>query len=388
MKSSMFFLFGLAIVCLASCGRNLSHSSEGVINIENAIQIEKDVALSELCDSIECIPLETNDLSLLNNRAYLLYGDESSLFVKSDEYIYHFSSDGHFLNRIGQRGDAPHEYNRIYSVSVDSINERFLFYIGDNKVQLWGYDGVFQKEIRLKTEKQITDICVLNGNGILAENRLYSDNGLDISVAVFDMEGGLVKEMPMNRYKQLINISMYTTPIMYSKNEKVRYKDIYDNILYTIDSDTVIQQFMFEFGRYMPSREYFEDMNKRETLLKSMVQLVDICESDLNLYILLVHDKSLRGLVVDKKTLRMEYSQIIDMPQNGGGIKNDYIAGSHFWPSYISNSNVMYGLLSIEHISDEGMRDIGRRLQTLIHEDEEQNPLVLKVYPKKRAMEN
>lgn len=383
MKGNMFFLLGLAIVCLASCGRNLSHSSE-VINIENAMQIEKNAVLSGLCDSIECIPLETNDLSLLNNRAYLLYGDENSLFVKSDEYIYHFSSDGHFLNRIGQRGDAPREYNRIHSVSVDSINERFLFYIGGNKVQLWGYDGVFRKEIRLKTEKQVTDTRVLNGNRILAENRLYSDNELDISVAVFDMEGGLIKEIPMNRYKQLINISMYTTPIMYSKNEKVRYKDIYDNILYTIDSDTVIRQFMFEFGQYMPSREYFEDMNKRETLLKSMVQLVDIRESDLNFYILLVHDRLLRGLVVDKKTLRIEYSQIIDMPQNGGGIKNDYIAGSNFWPSYISSSNVMYGLLPIEHISNEGMRNIRHRLQTLSQEDEEQNPFVLKVYPKKR----
>lgn len=378
-------IFGLVVILsIASCNHGVSQMS-GVVDIEHAMKVEKNTVLSELCDSIECIALETNDSSLLNNRAYLLYDNEKALFVRSDQYIYRFSSDGHFLNRIGRRGDAPGEYNRLHSVSIDSINERFLFYVGHNKIQVWGYDGVFQKEILLKTKKLISAVCLLNGTKILAENRLYSDKGLDTSLGIFDMEGNLIKETFMEKYNQSIDVGMYTMPVMYAKSGGTRYKGVYNHVLYIANEDTIIQQVKFYLGRYEASREYFEDMNKRETLLKEMVQLVDIQENVEELYILLIHDNALRGLIVDKSTGRIEYSGVISIPQNGGGIENDYIAGSCFWPSFISNSGVMYSLLSVENVSDKGLSDIKRYSRTSIQENAECNPFVIKAYPKAKS---
>lgn len=381
MKYNISYILGLVILGIISCVHNISEGGD-VVDIEYAMKVEKNVVLSELSDSIECIALETTDSSLLNNRAYLLYGNERILFVKSDEYIYCFNSDGSYLNRIGRRGDAPGEYNRLHSVSIDSINERFLFYIGHNKIQFWGYDGIFQKEILLKTEKLISAVCLLNSTKILAENRLYSDNGLDTSLGIFDMEGNLIKETLMEKYNQSIDVGMYTMPVIYAKSGGTRYKGVYNNVLYIANEDTIIQQVKFHLGRYEASREYFEDMNKRETLLKEMVQLVDIQENMEELYILLIHDNALRGLIVDKKTGRIVYSSVISIPQKGGGIENNYIIGSRFWPSFISNSGVMYSLLSAENVSDKGLSEIKRYSRTSIQEDVESNPFVIKAYSK------
>lgn len=68
----------------------------------------------------------------------------------------------------------------------------------------------------------------------------------------------------------------------------------------------------------MPSRELLEDVAQRETLMRDFAQLVDIQESNEGFYFLIVHNNELRGMVVDKKTGRLEYSQVIEIPQKGG----------------------------------------------------------------------
>lgn len=130
----------------------------------------------------------------------------------------------------------------------------------------------------------------------------------------------------------------------------------------------------------MPSRELLEDVAQRETLMRDFAQLVDIQESNEGFYFLIVHNNELRGMVVDKKTGRLEYSQVIEIPQKGGGIENDYIDKSCFWPSFISDSDVMYCLLPIEKVTADGMEDVKRHSFGNIQLSEESNPVVLKVY--------
>lgn len=354
-----------------------------VLDLKTAIQQEKNSLLSDLCDSLQCIPLETNDSSLLGKRCFVLYADEQNIFVKSDYTVYRFNSDGRFLNKIGQRGNAPGEYNVAYSVSVDKESKCLLYYVGQKKVQFWGYDGLFQKEIQLRSEGEITVVKFLNSAGrLIAEKRSYSDDGLQTYIEIFDMEGNLLKQIPMNIDSQKVSLTMKTVPLMYTYGSGVKYKDINCNTLYSFDNNSESQDWILNFGSYTPSRELLEDVSQKETLLRDYVQLVDIQESDNTFYFLTICDGRLRGVVVDKESGNLRYSQAIGLPQMGGGIENDYIKDSCFWPSFISESNVMYALLPVEKLTDAGFLDMKRYLSHSTELTMEANPVVMKVYGK------
>lgn len=352
------------------------------LNLEVAMKMEKRILLSELSDSLECVFLETNDSSLLGNRAYLLYANRENLFIKSGNVVYRFDQEGRFLNKIGQRGNAPEEYNSIHSASIDEDNERLLFYVGQKKVQFWGYDGSFQEEIYLQIESEITFTNLLNKGKIIAEGRRYLDAGLETYIYTFDLNGKLLKEIPMGGDALKVNLSMHTSPLMYLKDDGVRYKDINTNFLYSFCEDSIERQWNFNLGTYSPSRELLEDVTQRETLMRDFAQLVDIQESNKRFYFLIVHNNELRGMVVDKKTGRLEYSQVMEIPQKGGGIENDYIDKSCFWPSFICDSDVMYCLLPIEKVTDVGRKDVERHSLRNRQLYEDLNPIVLKAHEK------
>lgn len=380
-RNVFFKMIGGVLLC-ACTTQPFSIRQGQVLDLETAIRQEKNSLLSDLSDSLQCIPLETNDLSLLGKRSFVLYADEQNLFVKSDNTVYRFSSDGRFLNKIGQRGNAPGEYNVAYSISVDEKSKCLLYYVGQEKVQVWRYDGLFQKEIQLRSEGEITMVKILNSDRLIAEKRSYSDDGLQVYIEIFDMEGNLLKQIPMNNDGQRVSLTMKTVPLMYTYGNGVKYKDINCNTLYSFDNEPESRDWILNFGSYTPSRELLEDVSQKETLLRDYVQLVDIQESDNTFYFLTVCDGKLRGIVVDKESGNLRYSQAIGLPQIGGGIENDYIKDSCFWPSFISESNVMYALLPVEKLTDAGVLDMKRYLSHSTELTMEANPVVMKVYGK------
>lgn len=380
MKNRNTYLGILLWGMLCACTDSSLIKQGNVLNLEMAIRTEKQTVLSDLCDSLECIPLETNDSSLLGNRAYLSYADEQNLFIMSNDVLYRFNSNGYFLNKIGRHGNGPGEYNRAYSISADKERQCFLYYIGQNKIQFWGYDGEFKKEIRLQDEGELTAVNILGQDRIIAENRIYSDNGLKINIDIFNWKGELLKKIPVSEDGQTVNRSMHTIPLLYHKRNAVKYKDINGDILYSFNESSYDREWLLNLGVYTPSREVLENVAQKETLMRDFAQLVDIKETKKQFYFLIVHDNALRGIVVDKETGHLEYNQVMDIPQVGGGVKNDYIDKSCFWPSFVSDSDEMYCLLPVEKLTTAGKQDVESHMSATINLLEESNPIVLKAY--------
>lgn len=151
MKHQVIAFIITSIGVLSACVDSTSIRQGNIFNLEVAMQIEKKSLLSELSDSVQCIPLETNDFSLLDNRAYLLYADEQYIFIKSKDLIYRFKADGHFLNKIGQRGSGPGEYNMVHSISIDSEHERLLYYVGQKEFNFGDMMEDFKKKYACRT---------------------------------------------------------------------------------------------------------------------------------------------------------------------------------------------------------------------------------------------
>lgn len=383
MKNDLYVYIIALLSCMA-CHSKRMVKEENRWNLAVVMESEKATTLEELADSVVYIPLETSDSCLLSNGAYLLYADSCDIFVRSNNCLFHFDANGHYLNKIGKKGMAPGEYARLQSVCVDKENRRLFYFTGNNKGQYWGYTGEFQKEINLQCEGKTFSQCITSGHHIVAEQREYTDKGLKTSIVFFDMDGNFLQEIPLKQDDKVVDISMQTVPLIYAFGDEIKYKDTYSTDLLSFEDKSGRTEWIFDLGEYEPSREYLEDMRRRETLMREMVQLVDIKESLSHFFLLLVHDYRLRGVVLDKESGLLIYSKEMNMPQKGGGMESEEIEGCRFWPSFTDKSHVVYGLAAVSSLPEGGFRAITRHALNHFPLTEESNPVVVKVILKEK----
>lgn len=136
----------------------------------------------------------------------------------------------------------------------------------------------------------------------------------------------------------------------------------------------------FHLGKYTPTKELLEDMDQRKTLEKEKIQVVDLRESASDFYLLLLQNRQLYGMIVDKARGHAKFSRVISMPQRGGGIENDYIPGTSFWPMFADAQGVAYGLLPMAYLPKESQADVNKYTPTTFRWSDDANPIVLKVY--------
>lgn len=80
------------------------------LDLNEARKHERKIMLSEICDSLIYIPLETNDKSLMSNIVNKVMIDGEDVFIHSGWKLLHFNVNGKFLGQIGKTGRGPGEY--------------------------------------------------------------------------------------------------------------------------------------------------------------------------------------------------------------------------------------------------------------------------------------
>lgn len=103
---------------------------DGVLHLDlnEARKHPRDIMLSEICDSLIYIPLETNKECLINRSFPEIVKDGDDIFIDYSWGLYHFNIKGEFVCQIGKIGRGPDEYvctnfciskkdKRIYAVA-------------------------------------------------------------------------------------------------------------------------------------------------------------------------------------------------------------------------------------------------------------------------------
>ena len=146
---------------------------------ESSVKIVEGSKLSDYIDYKEYIALETTDSCLISNirRAwrdtnYIIVHDDPILTRES--YIYLFSSEGKFLNRVGAVGRGPEEYLYAQNVFVDREHN----YVGilcsyTKRLLLYSYDGAFIKAYKVNSGDIYMDYIES-----LPDGKLLGHNGL------------------------------------------------------------------------------------------------------------------------------------------------------------------------------------------------------------------
>lgn len=177
MKKYLILFIGIGIVILYTCCQGGSKNTEKQShfthidlagNLQNTV---KNIPLSSTAQSIEIIPLETQEECMISEIEDMwLAGEDIIIFHHFKQPLLRFSRDGKFLNKIGVIGKGPGECVLISRVAVNEAHKEVYINLGDGiqaGFMVYDFDGRFKRKITFNTFEQFAT---------LSPTLLFTDN--------------------------------------------------------------------------------------------------------------------------------------------------------------------------------------------------------------------
>ncbi|MCD7936830.1 MAG: 6-bladed beta-propeller [Tannerellaceae bacterium] len=255
---------------LMGCSNEQTTYPYPVIDIINSIGNYQKVYCSDYFDSIELIPLETNDSCLLEivPLPKILLKD-SFIFMKTGiNGVYAFDLSGNFRNQIGRRGQGVGEYN----MSIPFINKkRPVIYLEDShQILEYDYKGNFIRSFKMpmiEEEKTFTQYAHVSDNLFIAQ--MDYDGKSKYKYGLINDQGEVIKYFPghifFNRQGRFTGLYDSSLPPFYI--DQVLYvKDYVNDTIYSIIDSHIQPAYVFDFGKYSYPKEYLETFDLFMTL--------------------------------------------------------------------------------------------------------------------------
>ncbi len=117
------------VVCLLGGCADPQADQELCIDLTESLYAkESRFNLSEICDSLSYIALETSGEALLNAYTMNVKVADGNIFINSDNVLYKFDATGKYVNKLARHGRGPQEFLQIMDFDIDKeTHELFLY---------------------------------------------------------------------------------------------------------------------------------------------------------------------------------------------------------------------------------------------------------------------
>ncbi len=337
------FVFGIFIfLSFFSCSK--PENKLKTINIlEND---ESEINISEIADDIEYIPL-ANDSIL----AYIMKVEyiNNNYFVKDNKSKFlRFNEKGELINKIGNRGRGPGEYNHASDFVIDPKTGN-IFIIGGkpDQIMVFSAEGKFLKSLNI-SKKYATSIGIIDDNLFL----FYLDGAQhnEENMELLDMEGNIIKSYS-NQYKferGKAVIGFNGECLMYSLDGKLHFKEIFSDTIFFLDGKNRIPKLILNTGdrRFTPEvrTKIIEEISldprsTSERWIKSLIQN-NLFETSNFLFYSYAYDKKGRFMIYDKST-----GNQVEINEKEG-IKNDWDGGPNIQLKMNRDDNTLFSWIN------------------------------------------
>jgi hypothetical protein len=346
--------------------------------------------LSDLAESIEYIPLETNDKCLIGSIYYFDISENYIIvYCPQTLNLYLFDRNGHFISQIGKHGEGPQDYLG-YSISCLLIDEKRNRIIVHDKHQC--KQLVFDLRGRF-----VSSVTMDEKTGTGHYERLYNDlffiytnnyNGnMPFVYEIRDINLQLMSENIKTVYfKRGQGVSMIGTPRHYLYNNKIQWKETsLNDTIYTVENDCSFKpKYVVNAGKH----EVTPELSATPDIFKFRQRMREYVNFDLFFE---TQDKLLISYIFGNRKYYYCYYDKNDQAllyfKSDKGIPNDYDGGLDFWPTRQDN-NTLYAFydayLFTEHLSGmkkEGLKgnpkDIKSFKKMMQILDPEDNPVLM-----------
>lgn len=190
------FIYTILIsIFTVSCQTPVENESENILVEESNVTFYKGDYMSDIVESFDIIPLETNDSSLIG-MPHVIKKRNHRYFLKFQDKLSVFDEQGKFIMNVGNIGQGPGEYPMISNFDADNEN----IYILSNKGKILFYNinnGAFEKEINIAYDNFTYGFIKSIDNGFLLASAFVTENR--DGLIYIDMEGNVkATAMPLH----------------------------------------------------------------------------------------------------------------------------------------------------------------------------------------------
>ena len=229
------------------------------IPFEEGMEVEREVKLSEIADSVTYIRLETTDNGLVKYFKASLMRRTSKYYIFGEmQNVIQFTRNGKFVRNIGRRGQGPGEYNYIRQVDVDEKTGKVYIY-SNRRIHVYDLEtGKYLQTIK-PGHPETLSILMQNDSTIIGyvdnsygqqKTKAYISN-LNGEILheytrhdLFEVKGGAYmvggpQDFFLSQYKGMINLKEY-------ENDTV----------YTITPEGLQKRYIIDTGKYGIKQEH------------------------------------------------------------------------------------------------------------------------------------
>ena len=395
MSNQLFFIFMFFFVlqgCVQKGSDSYGESLPYIVDIEECLEKEHPIKLSEIADTIEYLELKTPD-DLIITGIYKIMPVEDFLLIKASQILYKFTHNGDYICTIGGKGQGPGEYTRVYDFDVDFGLRRIV--ISDIKrTHYYDYDGNY-----LESEKSET----INSFALIDTLKWICEDQVQIfpfRYVVLNANGDTLHTIANPNYgkpsKNAGGVYGYTSPLqcrLYRYQGQLYTKgELDEDTVYQVEGIHRIPHIAFDFGSlHLP--DHYAAWYDWEAFQKNAMnywQVPAVFEDDHYIYATVQRARwdddgdDFRYVMYDKK----ERKGFVQKKHSQQKIEDDILGCVGFWPRFASE-DYFYSVIEwydLQNMLKEGHYTIKPELQQQFDTfDYGTNQLIIRCKKKKQV---
>lgn len=309
MKKLYYLPLLLVGLFMAACSNN-QKKADGASSIDLAKAMEEltELKVSDFGQSVQYIPLETTDESLIGNNPDIIVLKDKIITITGKQCMVFDKKSGKFITQVGHIGNDPEGYSST-SCWVDEENDMLYFHRQPN--QLMGYDtkGNYKGKIEIQG-KRMPSYFEFSGETIIGAYNNDMEQG-ENSIAIFSRNGEMMDSIPALltpstlAMSDIVSISvikdinkfgnwakagviiidyagdkkLMTAPgseVLWTNNNEVRYKEMFNDTIYTVTNSKLEPYITFATGSWhWPEDERTNPANNNKRLVVNYVKETD-----------------------------------------------------------------------------------------------------------------
>jgi len=373
---------------------------DGVLHLDlnEARKHSREVKLSEICDSLIYIPLETKKECLLGRNINGIEIDGDDVFIHEGWKLLHFDKSGKFLEQLGKTGRGPGEYV-CGGFFIDKSNKRvcargcyrYIVFEFDYNGRLLSDTIRFKKHLQnmvyvphLNTVYGSLSYCITQKSDRMKEYNIYSEINLNTNKQV----GTVSKFFPDKYYADMAKISLsLLSSSIYSIDDDLCYQELGSDTIFKRRNGISYPHIILNNHEFMPkfTSSLFKDVtvekikNNSNSITSKIPSMVKY-ESERFVFMDGYSDKK---YVFDK-----EKKELIALEKSDDIIfKNDFDGLEDFKGVYSCNKQYIYSIASSDELLEKiaelsDSKDVNEEYRNRLIKisktlDEESNPVIV-----------
>lgn len=350
MKISTLTLTMISAICLISCNPKQQNSVNNEtapklpysIDLENYLNKTKRLPLSTIGKTIEYVPLETTDKSLLRRITQIIMCD-SFIFISDFSRVLQFKRNGEFVRQVGSNGRGPGEYINASGFCIDDLRKRIYISGWSIKTVLeYDYDGKFIRPIPQNIPS--SRFLVFDNNKFIfqqADMPISVQNSSEIILSITDTLGNQLKSFKNYHPRYSKSGLMIGDVPMYYYNNSLKYMQFGSDTIFTVTYDKLKPYAIVNLGKMKMDSDPsipFQDPEKTDKMkqLDNYYWTRTVSENKDYIFVKLNYglSDSSAYCVINKVTQNV-YSI------GTTGLDNDLDGAASFWPKYVFQDSIL-----------------------------------------------